>query len=70
VFSRTFTKGKYNDKVVIGLDLPKGEKSIPVGAIFANGSKVKDTYSGKTATVVKGKVTLTTDFGIVLLEKL
>ena len=70
VFSRTFTKGKYSDKVVIGLDLEKGQKSIPVGAIFSNGSKVKDTYSGKTATVVKGKVTLDTDFGIVLLEKL
>ncbi|WP_264520432.1 alpha-amylase family glycosyl hydrolase [Flavobacterium sp. N1994] len=70
VFSRTFTKSNYSDKVVIGLDLPKGEKSIPVGTIFANGSKVKDTYSGKTATVTKGNVTLNTDFGIVLLEKL
>ena len=70
VFSRTFTKGKYSDKVVIGLDLEKGEKTIPIGTIFANGSKVKDAYSGKTATVVKGKVTLNTDFGIVLLEKL
>lgn len=69
VFSRTFTKGKYSDKVVIGLDLEKGEKSIPVGTIFANGTKVKDAYSGKTTTVVKGKVALNTDFGIVLLEK-
>ena len=70
VFSRTFTKGKYSDKVVVGLDLAKGQKSIPVGIIFPNGCKVKDAYSGKTATVVKGKVTLNSDFGIVLLEKL
>ena len=70
VFSRTFTKGKYSDKVVVGLDLAKGEKTILVGSIFANGSKVKDAYSGKTTTVTKGKVTLNTDFGIVLLEKL
>jgi alpha-amylase len=69
VFSRTFIKGKYSDKVVVGLDLPLGEKSIPVGNIFPNGCKVKDAYSGKTATVAKGKVNLNTDFGIVLLEK-
>ena len=61
VFSRTFTKGKYTDKVVVGLDLEKGQKTISVGTIFANGSKVKDVYSGKTATVVKGKVTLDMD---------
>ncbi|WP_309613469.1 alpha-amylase family glycosyl hydrolase [Flavobacterium sp.] len=69
VFSRKFTKGNYSDKVVVGLDLDKGQKSIPIGTIFPNGSKVKDAYSGKTATVVKGKVNLNTDFGIVLLEK-
>jgi alpha-amylase len=70
IFSRAFTKGKYTDKVVVGLDLEKGQKIISVGAIFPNGSKVKDAYSGKTATVVKGNVSLNTDFGIVLLEKL
>ena len=70
VFSRSFTKGKYSDKVVVGLDLPKGEKTISVGTIFSNGCKVKDAYSGKITTVAKGKVTLNTDFGIILLEKI
>jgi alpha-amylase len=70
VFSRTFAKGKYTDKVVVGLDLPKGQKAIAVGTIFANGTKVKDAYSGKTAIVSKGAVSLNTDFGIVLLEKI
>ncbi|WP_293871359.1 alpha-amylase family glycosyl hydrolase [Flavobacterium sp.] len=70
VFSRTFAKGKYSDKVVVGLDLEKGQKTISVGTVFVNGIKVKDAYSGKTATVVKGKINLNTDFGIVLLEKL
>lgn len=70
VFSRTFSKGNYSDKVVVALDLEKGKKRIAVGTIFSNGTKVKDAYSGTTATVVKGKVTLNTDFGIVLLEKL
>ena len=70
VFSRSFTKGKYSDKVVIGLDLPIGKKEISVGTIFANGSKVKDAYSGKTAIVSKGKVTFDTDFTLLLLEKI
>ena len=70
VFSRTFSKGKYVDKIVVGLDLAKGEKTIPVGAIFSSGTKLKDAYSGKTAIVANGKVTINSDFGIVLLEKL
>jgi alpha-amylase len=70
VFSRTYSKGKYTDQVVIGLELNKGKKEIPVGTIFKNGSKIKDTYSGKTAVVSKGKVTIDSDFDIVLIEKL
>ncbi|MBL0013869.1 MAG: alpha-amylase [Flavobacterium sp.] len=70
VFSRTYSKGKYIDLVVIGLELNKGKKEIPVGTIFKNGTKVKDTYSGKTATISKGKVTIDSDFDMVLIEKL
>lgn len=70
VFSRVFSKGNYTDKVVVGLDLAKGEKTIPVGTIFPNGSKVRDAYSGKTAVVTKGKVAIASDFELVLLEKL
>jgi alpha-amylase len=69
VFSRTYSKGKYKDQVVIGLELNKGNKAIPVGKIFKNGAKITDAYSGKTAVVTNGKVTLSTDFDIVLLEK-
>ncbi|MBK8599579.1 MAG: alpha-amylase [Flavobacterium sp.] len=70
VFSRTFSNGKYTDQVVIGLELNKGKKEIPVGTIFKNGSKIKDTYSGKTAIVSKGKVIIDSDFDMVLIEKL
>ena len=70
VFSRSFSKGKITDKVVVGLDLTKGEKIIPVGTLFPNGTKVKDAYSGKTAIVANGTVKLNSDFGIVLLEKI
>ena len=69
VFGRTFTQAEYTDKVVIGLDLPKGEKEIAVGTIFADGTKVKDAYSGKTAIVTNGKVNLNTAFRILLLEQ-
>lgn len=69
VFSRTFSKGKYVDKVVIGLDLTRGMKEIPIGDLFKNGTKIKDAYSGTSAVVKNGKVILNTDFDIVLLEK-
>lgn len=70
VFSRTFVKGKLTDAVVIGLDLPNGPKEISIGTIFKNGTKVKDAYSGKTSAVKNGKVSLNTNFSILLLEKL
>lgn len=70
VFSRTFSNGEYADQVVIGLELNKGKKEIPVGTIFKNGRKIKDSYSGKTAIVSKGKVTIDSDFDMVLIEKL
>lgn len=68
VCERTFNKGNYSDRVVIGLDLAKGSKQIAVGAAFKNGTAVRDAYSGKTAVVTNGKVTLDTEFDIVLLE--
>jgi alpha-amylase len=68
VFSRTFTQDNYNDRVVVGLDLPKGVKEISVGTIFANGTEVKDAYSGKSAIVNNGKVSITSEFDLLLLE--
>lgn len=69
VFSRLFTKENFNDVVVVGLDLPKGQKEIYVDNLFSEGSKIKDAYSGQTAVVTNGKVAIDTEFGIVLLEK-
>ncbi|PWA07026.1 alpha-amylase family glycosyl hydrolase [Flavobacterium laiguense] len=68
VCSRTFTKGNYTDTVVIGLDLAKGKKEISVGSAFKEGAKLRDTYSGKTAVVSKGKVAIDSEFDIILLE--
>lgn len=69
VFSRTYTTNTYTDQVVIGLDLPIGKKELSVGTIFTNGTKVKDAFSGKETTVVNGKVSIDSEFDIVLLEK-
>ena len=69
VFSRKWTHGNYTDQVVVGLDLPLGSKTISVGKIFPNGTKVRDAYSGKTALVTNGKITLNTPETLLLIEK-
>jgi len=70
VFSRTFTKGNYTDGIVIGLDLPIGQKEIAVGTIFKEGAKVKDAYSGKSTVVKNGRIKLDTSSSVLLIEKL
>jgi alpha-amylase len=67
-FMRNYSKGGFKDIVVIGLNLPKGEKEIDVSEAFKNGAVVRDAYSGKDTAVVDGKVKFTTEFEIVLLE--
>ncbi len=56
------------DRVVVALDA-KGEVSLPVAGIFADGQLVRDAYTGRTAKVAGGKVTLQAD-RYVLLEGL
>jgi alpha-amylase len=68
-FSRSYKTEKFEDKVVVGLGLAKGIKEIPVKDIFADGTMLKDYYSEKMAEVKDGKVTLESDFDIVLLGK-
>lgn len=68
-FSRSYTKGEYSDAVVVGLDQPKGEKTIVVSNVFKDGDTIHDAYSGVEVEVKDGKVVVTSDFAIVLLEK-
>jgi len=67
-FSRKYTKGDYQDKVVIVLDAPNGEKTIDVGGVFEDGTVLTDAYSGQETKVKEGKASITSDFNIVLLE--
>ncbi|MBU3012216.1 alpha-amylase [Polaribacter vadi] len=64
-----FSRFRNNDQVVIGIDLPKGNKEIEVATIFKNGAQLHEFYSNQTLEVKDGKVALNSDFDIVLLEK-
>jgi alpha-amylase len=67
-FKRSYAKDGVSDKVVMALDVPAAARStIKVGGVFADGQKVKDYYSGATATVKNGAVTMPIKGGIALL---
>ena len=68
VFSRMYINGDYKDKVAIGLDLPKGKKSLWVKGFFGDGTKLYDTYSETEVIVKNGKVLLDNEFDTALLE--
>lgn len=67
VFKRELVLGDYTDKVIVGLDQPKGIKEIYVQGVFANGTQLKDFYSRQMVEVKDGKVVLDTDYDILLL---
>lgn len=69
VFSRNFVQGDYKDEVLIGLDLPTGEKVLDVGQAFDNGAVLHEAYSDQIVEVKEGKVTINSEATIVLLEK-
>ena len=62
----TFSRVLDNDKVVVAFGV-SGSTTLSVGSIFSNGTVVKDYYTGNTATVTNGSVTLTAG-GVALLE--
>jgi len=68
VFSRTYSSDSLRDKVVIGLDLPKGQKSLLVKGFFGDGTTLYDAYSDTRAVVNKGRVVLDTPYDTALLE--
>lgn len=69
IFKRVYRSGRYNDAVVVGLDLPVGHKTIDVAGVFADGTVLRDYYSRKKVRVQGGKVALSTPFTLVLLGK-
>ncbi len=69
LFYRSYQKGDFKDLVVVGLDLPKGKKVIDVSKIFEERVILQDAYSGQKATVENGKITIDSEYNIVLIEK-
>lgn len=67
VFSRTYSKRDYRDVVVVGLELDKG-KVLDVSKVFNENDQLYDAYSNQNVTVKDGKVTIDSNYGIVLLE--
>ncbi|WP_276389875.1 alpha-amylase family glycosyl hydrolase [Eudoraea chungangensis] len=68
VFSRTYIDEDYKDKVVVGLELPKGKKYLWVKGFFGDGTKLYDTYSETEVEVKNGKVYLENNHTMALLE--
>ncbi|SDS08153.1 alpha-amylase [Polaribacter sp. KT25b] len=63
-----FSRIRNADKIVAGINLSKGKKEIDVASVFENGAVLNDFYSNQEVNVVDGKVTVNSEFDIVLLE--
>jgi alpha-amylase len=69
VFSRILKKSDFEDVVIVGLDLPVGNKEIFVSSLFKDGDALIDRYSETKVKVKNGIAKLNTKFNVVLLEK-
>ncbi len=68
VFSRVLSEEAGRDRVVVALGVSPGTKTVPVGDVFADGTRVTDAYSGASGLITEGTVTLDTPYELVLLE--
>lgn len=69
-FKRTYEKNGISDKVVVALEVPAdASATINVGGAFADGVTVKDYYSGASAVVKNGAVTLRVKGGVALIAR-
>jgi alpha-amylase len=64
----TFSRVTPEDRVVVALGVT-APTAVAVGGVFVDGARVRDAYSGATATVAGGRVQITPHTsGVVLLE--
>ena len=54
--------------MVVGLDLPRGKKSLWVKGFFGDGTLLHDAYSDTQVMVKNGKVILDNHYDTALLE--
>jgi alpha-amylase len=69
IFSRTLETDGLVDRVLVAMDQGEGAKTIRVFGVFPDGAELTDAYSGERGTVTNGAISLTTDFGLVLLSE-
>jgi alpha-amylase len=67
IFSRILDSGGKRDRVLVAMDQGIGAKTIPLFGVFRDGTRLVDAYSGVKGTVKKGKVSIRTRSGLVLL---
>jgi alpha-amylase len=70
IFSRMLESGGTTDRVLVAMDQGQGEKTIPVFGLFAEGTELRDNYSGVNGKVRKGTISLRTTSDLVLLAEL
>ena len=68
VFSRTLRATGGVDRVVVAME-HDGARLIPVGGVFADGTGLRDAYSGLDVTVSEGHVTIPGPARVVLLSE-
>jgi len=68
LFTRHLKKDGFEDIVLMGTDLKEQEIEINVEGIFNQSQLLVDFYSGQTLNVENGKVKITPQHGVILLE--
>lgn len=68
LFTRYYKQDRHEDLVLIGIDLNDHEIEIPVGDIFGKTKTINEFYSKQKLDIVDGKVKVTPQNGLILLE--
>lgn len=68
-FARTLDEGSLRDRVVVAMPGKPGPLAVRTGGTFADGTRLRDAYTGETVTVADGRATLARTGRIVLLEE-
>ncbi len=68
VFYRSYENNDFKDLVIIGLDLPKGAKTMEIGTLFGEGVILHDAYSNQDVVVENGAIQIDSEYENVLLE--
>ena len=69
LFYRSYQKEDFEDIVVMGLDLPKGDKILDVSKVFNDGDILFDEYSNQNVSVENGIIKMNSAYNVVLIAQ-